>query len=165
MHGMTTALSLHPMMTEHSQELIETVFKRLRSSDSPHYREAGVEQLRIRCEKLVEAFLRSTRGQAAPFLVYIETLSEERIAEGYFLPEIQLALSILEEQAWRIAVERSSWSSLVPHLSLITTTIGKAKDLLAQIYLQRQQRAETRVGQLERELATLFKGTEGSDQE
>lgn len=158
-----TAGSFHAIVRERREELAETLHKRLKASDAPNYRKADSQELRARSEQLVDAFLGSARGDSAPFVAYIERLTEERIAEGFFLPEIQLALSILEEQAWQLAVESSSITSLVPHLSLVTTTIGRAKDRLAQIFLEHKERAESRCEKLEQQLEALFKGTESVD--
>jgi hypothetical protein len=44
-------------------------------------------------------------------------------------------------------------------LSRVTTTIGLAKDRLAQLYLAELQRQLTRVEQCERRLEALFRGT------
>jgi len=157
------AAPFYPTLKERRDELVDMVCKRLKSSDAPHYRQTGSVELRERSEALVDAFLGSAKGDPAAFVAYIGKLAEERIAEGFVLREIQLALSILEEQAWQVAVECSTISSLVPHLSLVTTTIGRAKDRLAEIFLDHKQRAESRAGQLERRLEALFKGTDGVD--
>ncbi len=155
-----TRAPFHALVAPRRDELVQALCKRLKSSESPNYRKVKQELLRSRCEKLVDAFLRSSKGDPAPFAAYIEQLTEERISEGYFLPEIQLLLSMLEEHAWSIAVEGSSIASLVPNLTLVTSTIGQAKDRLAQIFLAHKQRAETAAASLERRLEVCMQGTD-----
>jgi hypothetical protein len=143
------------------EALVDALFKQLRRSSAPHYKRIKSEVLRDRCQKLVDHFLRSLKGVTASFTGYIEQMTEERLTEGYFLQEMQLALNILEARLWQLAVDQSNIAALVPNLSLITTIIGGAKDRLAQIYLEHTERAEDKIARLEKRCETLFKGTEG----
>jgi hypothetical protein len=149
------------IIKEKRDELVQTIVRRLKASNAPHYRRADRELLQTRVERLVDSFVRSTRGDHVPFVAYVEKLTEERISEGYHLQEIQLVLSVLEELAWKMAVEHTNVVTLLPSLSMVTSTIGHAKDRLAQIYLARMERCESRCVTLEKQRAALFKGTDG----
>jgi hypothetical protein len=149
------------LIKDRRDDLVTTIVRRLKSSSAPHYRKIDQQLLRGRSERLVDSFLRAMRGEYAPFVDYVEKLTAERIDEGYHLQEIQLALSILEERSWQVAVEHCDVATLVPTLALVTTTIGTAKDRLAQLYLAHKERCESRVASLEKRCEELFKGTEG----
>jgi hypothetical protein len=130
----------------------------LARSEAPHYRKLDPAALRQRCRRLVEAFLASSGGDPAPFSAYMRELTDQRISEGYELVEIQRALVLLEQRAWQLAIEGSNVSTLVRHLSIITSTIGQAKDELARVFLARQRRAEVALARFQ--IEGLFGGTE-----
>jgi hypothetical protein len=140
-------------------ELAAALFEGLRASRRSHYGTIDAADLTRRCARLVDAFLASLEGGPAAFVDYVRRITEERIAEGFYLPEIQQALSLLEARAWQIVVERSSVGALVGHLSAVTGTIGAAKDELARLYLAHKQRAEADLARLQ--TSRLFAGTEG----
>lgn len=140
-------------------DLADAVFVGLRSAAAPHYEAIDAAQLAHRCRLLAEAFLASLDGSPAAFVEYVRGITDERIGEGYYLAEIQQALSLLEARAWQLAVERSNVTTLVRNLSVITGTVGAAKDELARIYLAHQRRAEAECERLQ--TARLFAGTEG----
>lgn len=127
----------------------------------PHYSTASVDLVRERCARLVGAFVESASGNPAPFVNYVRRIARERGAEGYGLDEIQQALSSLEARAWQVPVEGSSVGSLVRHLSIVTGTIGRAKDELARLFLEQKRAADGTIALLERRLDELSKGTEG----
>jgi hypothetical protein len=155
--GMTT--DLFELVRAEAAELAEVLARELRTAGTPHYLRAAPDVVRRRCHRLVKAFLESTRGHPAPFVKYVRQITDERIAEGYYLAEMQQALRLLEERVWRIAVEGSSIDRLVRHLGIVTGTIGAAKDELARAFLSEKQRAEAETARLRAE--HLFKGTEG----
>jgi hypothetical protein len=141
-------------------ELVEAVTARLRSSDTPHYRALGTDELRSRVIGLVEAFLAGFTEPEA-LARHVRRLADERLREGFRLDEMQTAMSALEERAWRVA-ERgvTDAAALVPQLAAISGTLGRAKDELARAFLDRSLAAERRAAALELRLADLFKGTE-----
>jgi len=149
---------LFDILSGRATDLVRTLIMDIRR-DAPHYEAAGPEILGQRCRRLVEAFLASMAGGPAPFVTYVRQITEERISEGYYLPEMQQALSILESRAWQVAVERSTIVNLVPHLGIITGTIGAAKDELARVCLAHKQRADEDLERLQTK--RLFAGTEG----
>jgi hypothetical protein len=153
------APDLFELVRAQASELADLLSHELRTGNTPHYESAAAEVVRRRCHRLVKAFLESTRGNPAPFVKYVRQITDERISEGYYLTEMQHALRLLEERAWRIAVDGSNLDSLVRHLSIVTGTIGEAKDELARAFLAQKQRADTEAACLRAEM--LFKGTEG----
>jgi hypothetical protein len=96
-----------------------------------------------RAERLVAAFLRSVESQPSVFIAHVDAVAEARMAEGVFLHEMQMALQILEETAWRLVVESAVPAEQIRCLGQVTCVIGAAKDRLAQLYLQRLERAES----------------------
>jgi hypothetical protein len=151
---------LEAIMQRGREDLVRSEVQRLHHSTSPHYGRLDPGQLQERAAALVDAFLASVATRPAAFTDHITRITEERIAEGYFLAEIQSALSILEEGAWQLVVQQSAPADQVGQLSRITSIIGAAKDQLARVYLEHLERAESRASRLQRRLDQLFKGTD-----
>ena len=145
-----------------ASELKAALFEGLHDAGRSHYATIDAADLAHRCARLVDAFLASLDRDAGAFVDYVREITEERIAEGFHLPEIQRALSLLEARAWQIVVDRSSIGALVGHLSVVTGTIGAAKDELARVYLAHKQRLEADLVRLQ--TSRLFAGTEGPPQ-
>lgn len=153
--------SLGPVLASAGRDLLTTLERRLDSEAAPHYRDLEAAQRHERCERLVGAFLEATvSGTPWAFAEHVRRITDERIAEGYHLSEIQLALSVLEARAWQLAVEGSRPQELVRNLAFVTNLVGQAKDELARAYLAHKQRSDLAVSELERRLEELFKGTE-----
>lgn len=152
---------LYEVLLKNRTELINSVICRLNNSGALHYQRIDAEDLHRRAENLVGAFLASIDERPAVFTTYLELVANERIAEGVLLHEIQIALQILEEKAWRLVVDLMPQVEQVHCLSRITGTIGAAKDQLAHIYLQHLEQVESRVVLLQQQLDELAKGTDG----
>jgi hypothetical protein len=131
----------------------------LRRSNAPHYHRLGEGVLRRRCQELVQAFLESCVGRPGAFEAHVRRITEQRMSEGFYLDEMQQALTIVEQRAWQVAVQGSNVAQLVRHLSIVTGTIGRAKDELARAFCAGKQRAEGAIARLR--LEGLFQGTEG----
>lgn len=138
-----------------AEELAEDL-KRL----GPHYQIDDPQRVQQRSARLVAALIDSASGDPGPFVRYVRRIALERIAEGFCLGEIQRALTALEARAWEVPVDQSSIGSLIGHLSILSGTIGRAKDELASVYLEQKQKADRRVALLEQRLDELSKGTE-----
>ena len=134
----------------------------LLAHDAPHYRAAPEDQRRERVAMLVAAFLEAVRaGGPAPFVAHVRRIAGERVAEGYLLREIQLALSSLEAQAWPIVVDAGGPTEVVVRrLALVTGIVGRGKDELAHAFLDHKEKAEARAARLAERLGTLFQGTD-----
>jgi hypothetical protein len=154
---MTARMSV--LTTKDASGLTEALFTGLRNAaTAPHYEAIDAAALAKRCRLLVDVFVTALEGNGALFVDYVHRITEERIGEGFYLPEIQHALSLLESGAWQIVVERSNVASLVRNLGIVTGVVGAAKDELARVYLAHKQRAEADAARLQ--TARLFAGTE-----
>ena len=153
------ANDLSGLIKAEASAIADDLASELRQANAPHYRNAGEALLRRRCQCLVVAFLESCGGNPAPFESYVREITAQRMAEGYYLEEIQQALTLLERRAWQLAVDGSSVGNLVRHLSVITGTIGRAKDELARAFFAKKQCAEAALLRLQ--VDGLFAGTDG----
>jgi hypothetical protein len=122
-------------LREEAARIADELFRALHSAQTPHYRGAGEGLLRRRCHALVMAFVESCDDEPGSFSAHVRRVTQERIAEGYYLQEMQRALSVLEAAAWHVTVDRSNILNLVRHLSVVTSVIGRAKDELAVAFL------------------------------
>lgn len=152
---------LYEIMKKHEPALVEYVEKQLRSVHTTHYGTMDAVLLHDRILNLVANFLESMRGDSKPFVQFVRDITQERISEGFHLRELQTAFTLLEQRAWQIAVEHCNVSDLVRSLSIVTGTVGSGKDELARLYLERSERADRTIVNLESKLQELFKGTEG----
>jgi hypothetical protein len=143
--------------------LADELASELRRANAPHYRCLGEAVLRRRCQQLVQAFLESCASRPDAFEAHVHRITEQRMSEGFYLDEMQQALTILERRAWQVAVEGSNVAQLVRHLSIVTGTIGRAKDELARAFCAGKQRADAAIARLRVE--GLFQGTEGHVQD
>ncbi len=124
--------------------------------DLPHYGEIDLSRLRQRVDRFVDAFLESTTGEPLAFVRFIERLAEERIAEGYYLEEIQRVLNLLWQHSWQAVVENATDDARLEGLEVVSRTVGAAKDELARIYLARTLEVNTRAQELEQRLKQLM---------
>jgi hypothetical protein len=158
----TVSSDLHALMIQHRDELTSAVSQRLMGTDVPHYRELGTDRVHERASRLVEALLQSLAAVPSAFVDYILEIASTRIGEGYFLKEMQVALSVLEEGSWQVVVAGFRCEDHARHLSRLTTLVGAAKDALARAYLERKRRAEAQVALLEQQLEVLSRGTDAA---
>jgi hypothetical protein len=156
--------SLNTLLNEVRDDLDQVVCEQLQSSHAPHYRTADPRVLADRSARLVDAFTRSADDNPAHLLNHVRRIAEERISEGYHLHEIQMALNILEREAWQLVITRvAERDALVEQLGLVTGIIGAAKDQLARVYLEHKLESDQRIAELEGRLDELFKGTDSMD--
>ncbi len=144
---------------EAKREIAVHLATQIKGAAQPHYQAVDSTLLENRAAQLVEAFHASMHGDPAPFVAFVRKLSEARHQEGYYLAEMQTLLSVLEERLWNLVLEEACFRTAVVHLSIVSSVIGKAKDELAQVYLEQKRRSEMTVTELTRRLA-LLKGTD-----
>jgi len=142
------ATRLSEALREEAVPIADELFGALHSAQTPHYRGAGEELLRRRCHDLVIAFVESCDGEPAVFSEHVRRVTQERIAEGYYLQEMQRALSVLEAAAWHVTIDRSNIADLVHHLTVVTSVIGRAKDELAVAFLDDATRTREKLRRL-----------------
>jgi hypothetical protein len=150
------ATGLFQILSPKRAKLSETITKELRTGDSPHYGEIEISRLRQRVERFVDAFIESSTGEPQAFVRFIERLAEERIAEGYYLEEIQRVLNLLWQHSWQTVVDHEAAETRLPDLEFVSRTVGAAKDELARIYLARTLEVNTRAQELEQRLEQLM---------
>lgn len=127
---------LHDYIGDESLTLADELAAALKTAASPHYEAVDQVTLHGRTRQLVDAFVVALDEGPQPFIDYVRHMTEKRIAEGYYLPEVQTLLSLLEERVWRLVVAEAPVAELVSHLGCVTMVIGKAKDELARVYLE-----------------------------
>ena len=98
---------LREILEPRRQELVDAVVSGLRASGAPHYQTVAPGRLATRAARLVDSFV-AADGEAEPFIAYIQQLSHERITEGYYLHEIQTALTLLDERAWAVVAAHAA---------------------------------------------------------
>jgi hypothetical protein len=151
-------------IADRREEMIVAIQGALHASSARHYRGTEASLLAERVARLVDAFVESLRGNPGRFMEYVRSLAEERISEGFLLREIQLAMNLLGEEAWKIgAAGGTELSEVVRDLGLLSSLVGCAKDQLAQVYLEQKERCMGDVARLEEELRTLAAGTDAHE--
>ena len=136
------ARRLHEYVADQAAGLANDLADALKHAAAPHYAAADGATLHDRARLLVDAFVTALEHGPPSFVDYVRHMTEARISEGYYLPEIQTALSLLEDRTWRIVVSEAPVSELVSHLGCVTTVVGKAKDEIARVYLDRLSACE-----------------------
>ena len=131
------ARKLHDYVADEAAHLADELAAALKHTASPHYEAIDDAKLHERSRRLVDAFVSALEHGPHSFVEYVRTMTEERISEGYFLAEIQTVLSMLEGRVWKMVVDEAPVSELVSDLGCVTTVVGKAKDELARVYLER----------------------------
>jgi len=133
---------LYRVFLENEAELVNDILSQLKHSTSPHYQEMEWDVLMRRVESLVAYFIIFLRETPDQFIEYVAKMGEERIAEGYCIAEVLMALRILEEKAWVVIVQNVPHQGQIRSLSRVTGAIGAAKDLLAHLYVSHLEEAE-----------------------
>lgn len=128
---------LHDHVADDAGRLADELAEALRHAAAPHYEAADEATLRQRTRQLVDAFVAALDEGPPSFVDYVRRMTEERIGEGYYLPEVQSALSLLEERVWRMVVAEAPIGELVSQLGCVTMIVGRAKDEIALVYLER----------------------------
>ena len=124
-----------------------------------HYEADGTDVIGARLAALFDVLVQCCRAHRVdPALRYGEELAVDRHASGYGLAEVQTAVNVLEEAAWRSLTSEAPADALGYALGLVSTVLGAVKDRLACTYVS--QVSSTPVHTLR--LDSLFAGTEGS---
>ncbi len=147
------------LLSGRREKIIAAEIRGLRELHAPHYEDIDLNELQLRAIRVVEFFLASLTAGPASFVEYLQSVAQERFREGFFLEEIQSALNILGEEVWKIVAEEAPVDNRVEYLGQVSSTIGAAKDQLAQIYTEKFRRAESRAAALQGQLDQLFVGT------
>ena len=131
------ARKLHDYVADQAADLADELAEALKHTAAPHYEAVDDKTLHDHTRRLVDAFVAALEHGPHSFVEYVRHMTEERISEGYYLAEIQTALSLLEGRVWRMVVAEAPVSELVSELGCVTMVVGQAKDELARVYLER----------------------------
>jgi hypothetical protein len=154
-------MNLEQLLTEHREEILDQATNGLARAHMAHYDEAGMLEARERLSVVYDLSLRSIVDRdLKPIVSYAEQVAQERFAAGYDLEEIQTALNVLEEAAWKRVIAECPPSELAMALGLISTVHGAGKDALARCYVSLA--TQTKATSLN--LQALFTGAEGLPQ-
>lgn len=145
--------SLARIVEQNHAQLASALVDQLTHSRAPHYRAIGVDRLSRRSAELVRSLIAALQQGPAPFVQHMVTVTRERLREGVELRELQLALSRLEQQAWKVVVARTPPELHADLLACLTTVIGLAKDRVAQVVVEDRQREA---------LSALSRGTDAA---
>ncbi len=154
---MTPELSAR--MHAEREPLVAHVVAQVRRWNTPHYDTIEPQILAARVGRLVDAFVRSLDEGPVSFAMFVHELTEERIAEGYYLDEIQTVLNVLEEAMWQQVVATTPLEAQVRVLGQVSYIIGSAKDQVARVYLSHKERAEEQLKDLAEKLDQVYHGT------
>ena len=127
---------LGQLLGEHEHALAEALAEALTRSSASRYRCLDRRLLRQWTGGAVRALIESTDRDPATMVSHVEQLTAERIAAGFRLEDVQLALTLLERSCWHLLVAHLAAPELTWELGRLTEAIGTAKDHLARRYVQ-----------------------------
>lgn len=146
------------LLKTESETIVAEATQSLLRSRLKHYAEAGAEESRARLQQLFDLLLESLQTRdLGPVIDHSAQIAEERYNAGFDIQEVQMAINVLEEAAWRHVVQALPPEALAESIGLLTTVLGAAKDALARKYVElASQRKSPSLN-----LSALFKGTPG----
>jgi len=147
------------IIEKYHDELIATICRRLQHFQDSHYEVIDYESHVEREERFLNALLAGLQNPAdSNFLNFVEQLSETRSEEGYSLEEFQEAFNIVEDSLWNILVrEYGRNNAFIEMWSIIAQVFRRAKDRLAQIYLDKALSAERELEHLRKKFRAYRK--------
>lgn len=138
----SSGTDLHKLLAGHREELVTSTLQRVRASGAPHYAAQPEDEVRRRIEGLISTLLEATESASKrrhAFVDHMRRIAEQRIHEGFSVAEVQLGLSCLQEEAWKLCAERiSNPHDLARSLTSITSIVSQAKDELGLLFLERK---------------------------
>ncbi|MGZ4204778.1 MAG: hypothetical protein ACXVQ6_07860 [Actinomycetota bacterium] len=119
-----------------------------------HYEREGSAPARF--EALYDVLVESiTTRDLQPIVAHMREIAEERFASGFDLSEVQSAINLLEESAWRAVLRDMEPADLAEALGLVSTVLGAGKDALARQYVT----LASKTGAPSLDLKGLFEGS------
>lgn len=153
---------LKAILDEHHELLVYNMVHQLSVPEAGHYRKLQGQELRVRVEELCTAFAAAVATGGDAFVEHILAISRERVAEGYALREVQLALRVFEENIWRLVTVHVPLEQQVACLALATGIVGRAKDELAESYLVLLELSEARQARAADRTQVIAQGTDSA---
>lgn len=130
-------MQLDALITQLRQPVLDDAVRHLTHADTPHYRNAGTDEVRNWLGELYDVVQRAIVARSlADVDNYAAALAQRRFAAGFSLGEVQLAFNATEHALWVATV-----SSVLPRhdlvvaLGLESSAFGSVKDAVAREYL------------------------------
>jgi hypothetical protein len=134
------------------EHIINETTRRLRGSDSEHYRGMETIDLRPRMAALFEAFKASVLA-ADPTAVqeFVAEVGLKRLRQGYGLGELQFAVNTMDAVVWKTAREEfaEAGAGAFDALNRLSDVVGWAKDRLAVVCLDETLATEAKLRRLD----------------
>jgi len=153
--GVTTQDLLVAFLEGKEEDIVNEATRRLRKSDSEHYREMETIDLRPRVAELYEAIMPSVIENNREYVEeFLAEVGLRRLRQGYGLRELQYSVNNLDTVIWEAAsAEFAQYGSdAFEALNRLSDAIGWAKDRLALVCLDETLATEAKL----RELDDLF---------
>lgn len=153
--GVTTQDLLVTFLEGKEEDIVNEATRRLRVSNSEHYREMETIDLRPRVAELYEAVKQSVLGVDRKYVEeFMAEVGLKRLRQGYGLGELQYSVNNLDTVIWETArVEFAEYGAgAFEALQRLSDAIGWAKDRLALVCLDETLATEAKL----RELDDLF---------
>lgn len=150
--GVNTQDILIAFLEGKEEDIVNEATRRLRQSDSEHYREMETIDLRPRVAGLYEAVTRSAIENDRKYVEeFMAKVGLQRLRQGYDLRELQYSVNNLDTVMWEIA--RAEFKELgadaFEALDRMSCVIGWAKDRLALVCLDATLATEAKLRQLD----------------
>ncbi len=153
--GVDTQDLITNFLKNKEEDIVNEATRRLRASDSEHYREMETIDLRPRVAELYEAIMRSVIENNREYVEeFMAEVGLRRLRQGYGLGELQYSVNNLDTVMWETArAEFTQYGAdAFEALDRLSDAIGWAKDRLALVCLDETLATEAKL----RELDDLF---------
>lgn len=132
------------LIQQYHDELITNICRQLQRLHDSHYEVIAYDCHVEREERFLNALLDGLQHPSdSDFLNFVQQLSEIRSDEGYSLEEFQEAFNIVEDCVWNILIREYRQNETFTDLwLLVAREFRRAKDRVAQTYLDKAQCAE-----------------------
>ncbi len=148
---------LEKILEDNRRVIIIKITRELKNSGSEHFGKMDSKEIKERVQKLYQSLMDAViEKNFMVFIDYVEDLTLKRIEEGFGLKEIQLSLTSLEKNVWKIIVDESSINDVIKYLGIITNIIGEGKDHIARIFLEQKKKMENLILDLKKDHKKLF---------
>jgi len=122
-------MNLIKIIEENKEEIIKDCLKKLDRMGLEHYQKKDV------LDDFYKALEESIKIESSINVVsFTEKLAEERYYAGYKLSEVQTTFNCIEKVIWKKIYHELHGDDFAKAISLISTIMGAAKDILARKY-------------------------------
>ncbi|UCE27910.1 MAG: hypothetical protein JSW52_03920 [Candidatus Coatesbacteria bacterium] len=143
---------LGSFLGESEERIINETTRRLRESDSEHYRDLETIDLRPRMAALYGAFKGSVlANDPTAVREFMAEVGLKRLRQGYDLGELQFAVNTMDAVIWETAREEFAevGAGAFEALNRLSDVVGWAKDRLALVCLDETLATEAKLRRLD----------------